>query len=102
MAFGFEYQQPKREWIPKKENFVETSVIASFKEDGDLKPLKLLMEQEGERTVYDIPKIYYKSICKVGKIESIRFGIRLDSELNIMSELVYFIEEHNWKIKLLS
>jgi hypothetical protein len=100
MAFGFEFQQPKKEWIPKEERFVDASVIVSFKQDGDLKPLKILMEQEGERVVYDIPKIYYKSLFKIGKTENIRFGIQLDKELSTVTELVYFVDDHRWKIKV--
>lgn len=100
MAFGFEFQQPTKEYKPKQEMLVDTSVIVAFNEQGDIKPLRLIIEAQEERYVYNIPKIYYKSFYDIGGVESIRFGIRLKEEESISRELIYFIEEHQWKIKL--
>lgn len=102
MAFGFEFQKPTKEYERKKEILKEASVIVAFREDGDIMPLKLSIENEDERYVYYISKIYYKNLNDAGDIGSIRFGIKLEENSTILTELIYFIQNHQWKIKIAS
>lgn len=98
MAFGFEANKINNKSI-NVDGLIDVAVIASFKPDGQLRPLKIKFknEQEGYIT-YEIDRILYASYEDL----LINFGIILKLHRKINVELIYIIEPHQWKMKYLN
>jgi hypothetical protein len=75
--------------------YKDICVIATFRTNGDIRPLYLEIEENNEKITYMIDEYSVTKRC-FAAIDSMEFTCILENKKEVI--LLYFVRKHQWKM----